>query len=111
VEQDAGLEAAAAAEGVTGANEPHLDGVGGHALTLPCMDRPDVDARQAGTRSASLEGQGLRRLASTDVATQRDRYQGAAVDCRKGWMAHWLEDRNRVEAGSRSPRRRSAAVL
>jgi hypothetical protein len=54
VQQDAGLEAAAAAEGVTGANEPHLDGVGGHALTLPCMDRPDCDTRQAGTRSADL---------------------------------------------------------
>jgi hypothetical protein len=42
VQQDAGLEAAAAAEGVTGANEPHLDGVLGHAPTLSCMDRPDV---------------------------------------------------------------------
>jgi hypothetical protein len=27
------------------------------------------------------------------------------------WEAHWLEDRDRVEAGSRSPRRPSVAVL
>ena len=40
VQQDAGLEAAAAAKGVTGADEPHLDRVGGHDLTLPCANRP-----------------------------------------------------------------------
>jgi hypothetical protein len=77
------------------------------------MDRPDCDTRQAGTRSAGLGK-------ATDyfdwrlltVATHRDQYQGASFGCRqKGWVAHWLEDRNRVEAGSRSPRRRSAAVL
>jgi hypothetical protein len=32
------LEAAAAAEGVTGADEPHLDRVLGHNLTVPCAD-------------------------------------------------------------------------
>jgi hypothetical protein len=113
VQQDAGLEAAAAAEGVTGANEPHLDGVGGHALTLPCIDRPDVDIRQAGTRSASLG----KAKDSFDWRLLTRHYSGTGIRKlplfadRKGWVAHWLEDRNQVEAGSRSPRRRSAAVL
>jgi glutamate dehydrogenase/leucine dehydrogenase len=40
VQQDAGLEAAAAAEGVTGADEPHLDESLGHPPTLPCANRP-----------------------------------------------------------------------
>jgi hypothetical protein len=48
VEQDAGLEAAAAAEGVTGADEPHLEGIGGHDLTLPCANRPGVRSRGDG---------------------------------------------------------------
>jgi len=40
VQQDAGLEAAPAAEGVTGADEPHLDESLGHTPTLPCANRP-----------------------------------------------------------------------
>jgi hypothetical protein len=40
VQQDAGLEAAPAAEGVTGADEPHLDESLGHPQTLPCANRP-----------------------------------------------------------------------
>jgi hypothetical protein len=36
VQQNARLEAAAAAEGITRADEPHLDRVLGHTLTLPC---------------------------------------------------------------------------
>jgi hypothetical protein len=100
VQQDAGLEAAAAAEGVTGANEPHLDGVGGHALTLPCMDRPDCDTRQAGTRSAGLGK-------ATDyfdwrlltVATHRDQYQGASFGCRQEGLGGSLAGRSQPGRG------------
>jgi hypothetical protein len=38
VQQDAGLEAAATAKGVTAADEPHLHGLLTHTLTLPWMD-------------------------------------------------------------------------
>jgi hypothetical protein len=41
--------------GVTGANEPHLDGVGGHALTILCMTgRRLTPARPAPGRSGGL---------------------------------------------------------
>jgi hypothetical protein len=43
VQQDAGLEAAAVAEGVTGADEPDLDGSFAHTMTLPCADPPGDD--------------------------------------------------------------------
>jgi hypothetical protein len=77
------------------------------------MDRPDCDTRQAGTRSAGLGK-------ATDyfdwrlltVATHRNQYQGASFGCRQEGLGGSLAGRSRpVEAGSRSPRRQSAAVL
>jgi hypothetical protein len=46
VQQDAGLEAATAADGVSGADEADLDGSLAHTPTLPCADPPgDAELR------------------------------------------------------------------
>jgi hypothetical protein len=54
-QQNARLEAAAAAEGITRADEPHLDRVLGHTLTLPCADPGCVGSPVVRCTSASAD--------------------------------------------------------